>query len=631
MLKKILLTIFFIFIVTQSAFSAEVFKITSVNFDTSNSLIFINSPDNTSEEIMKQVKVIKLQNPKRIYFDINSAVLNTGTQNWFLNSGGIKQVKINQFSANPGKVRVVLYLDEKFNTSAISYLKVNNNIVIKYKDAMPQQSYYQNTYRDEKTLSSDYYENLTISNIEIQKVKTANNQTANDPIFNEIQQSFTSTSTPKAAIVPVSAEVIKKDIKLKSKYYLDLITPKKDGFLVSGFGTAGLEKPMYLTNPARVSFDVSNVIVNPDVKNKDFTIGTDTLRVNQIESNKARIVITSPDLDKYFPIYSADGQSMLFVKTEKVDLTALFNKTNDALGYDAIRESNGLDDFIITFNSPVIHSIKRDPTKLTINFYNTLRFNEPTFKYSVKNSNFENMTIDLLPKVGLKLVLPLPKETNVRCYLGADGKAVKITLKGLPPKAICADKAVSNVTNVVLPKCKGKRTVVLDAGHGGHDYGAIRSGINEKDINLDIVKRVQAILVSKNVSVALTRNNDEFISLPDRTSFCASSEPDIFISIHVNSSAKPEINGIETHYYQPQSMELANVVHACVISDVKAKDRGIFKSKFYVINHTEVPAILVEIGFLSNNQERAELVSEERKQQTAKAICEGILKYLNSK
>lgn len=631
MLKKILLIIFFIFIFTQSAFTNEIFKITSVSFDTSNSLIFLTSPDNTSDEIMKNIKLTKLQNPKRVYFDIDSAVLTADVQNWFLNSGGVKQVKISQFTANPAKIRVVLYLDEKFNQSMISYLKVNNNIVIKFKDAMPQQSYFQSTYRDEKSSSSDFYENLSISNEEIEKIKPVQNTTINDPVFNQIQQSFTTT---KPAIVPIaatSAEIIKKDLKLKSKYYLDLISPKKDGFLISGFGTIGIEKPTYFTNPARVAFDISNVLVNPDVKNKDFKIGTDILRVNQIEANKARILITSPDLEKYFPIYSADAQSVLFVKSDSLDLTALFSKTNDALGYDAIRESTGLDNFIITFNSPVVHSIKRENSKLIVNFYNTLRFNEPTFKASIKGTNFENMTIDLLPKVGLKLVLPLEKETTARCFLGADGKTVKIVLKGLPPKAICADKALTNVTNIVLPKCKGRRTVVLDAGHGGHDYGAIRAGINEKDINLDIAKRVQAILVSKNVSVALTRDNDEFISLPERTTFCASSSPDIFVSIHVNSSAKPEINGIETHYYQPQSLELANVVHTCVINNVSAKDRGIFKSKFYVINHTDVPAILVEIGFISNAEERAQLINETRKQQTAKAISEGILKYLNAK
>ncbi len=76
----------------------EIFKVTSVNFDTANSMLFLTSVDNTTETIMKNVKLIKLQNPKRVYFDIDSAVLTAAPQDWYLNSGGIKRIKISQFS-----------------------------------------------------------------------------------------------------------------------------------------------------------------------------------------------------------------------------------------------------------------------------------------------------------------------------------------------------------------------------------------------------------------------------------------------------------------------------------------------------------------------------------------------------
>ena len=75
-------------------------------------------------------------------------------------------------------------------------------------------------------------------------------------------------------------------------------------------------------------------------------------------------------------------------------------------------------------------------------------------------------------------------------------------------------------------------------------------------------------------------------------------------------------------------MELAKYVHAAMLNNVNAKDRGLFKSKFYVINHTTSPAILVETGFISNPSERAQLVTESRKNATAKAIAEGIDEYL---
>lgn len=637
------------FIFAHATFAQEVFRVTSVNFDTSNSLIFLASPDNTTEAIMKNIKLTKLQNPKRVYFDINSAVLTGAPQSWALTSGGVKQVKVSQFSTSPSKIRVVLFLDENFDSSKISFLKVNNNIVINFKDSLKTASnikseYFQNTYRDEHNSSSDFYENLSISSDDIEKVKTAalnsvTKSTANsssepekDVTLDKIQQAFSSAAIPKTAVKPVAVaktpEVIKKELKMKSKYYMDVINVKPNGFLVSGFGVVGIEKPMYLTNPARVVFDIPNARMNSDLNNKDFKINEkESVRFSQYSSNTVRIVVTSAELEKYFPIFSSDGQSFLLVKSEPADVTQLFSKTTDAVSYIPKQINSLTDEFVIKFNSPVVHSVRRDNSKLTMNFYNALRYNDQSFRNSTKSAGLEKMKMDLLPKVGLKLTLPLENDDVVRCYLGSDGKSVKFVIKHVKPRVMVC----STSKTAVLPRCNGKKAVVLDAGHGGSDYGAIRAGINEKDINLDVAKRVQAILMSKGVVIDMTRDRDVFVSLQDRTVIAANKSPDIFVSVHVNSSSGTEASGIETHYYHQESLELAQTVHASLVSHVKSKDRGLFKSKFYVINHIEVPAILVEIGFISNANERAELVSESRKQETANAIAEGILKYLNKK
>lgn len=631
MIKKLLLVVFFITFFIQATFAQEVFKITSVNFDTSNSLIFLTSPDNTTESIMKNIKLIKLQNPKRVYFDIDSAILTTQNQSWFLNSGGVKQVKVNQFSTNPGKIRVVLYLDENFDQSKISFMRINNNIVIKFKDGMCKNEYYQNTYKDERALSSDFYQNLSISSQDIDNIKTAVNTLPKDAMLNQVQNSFKINAVQVSASKPELKTVaaVTKELKLKSKYYLNFVSPKDNGFLLSGFGVIGIEKPMYLTNPARVVFDIPNAIMNPNINKREFRLGQDIVKIGEFDHNKLRIVITSTQLEKYFPIFSSDGQSILFLNDDSVDFSTLFDKTTNAVGYNAKNITSESEEFVLNFNSPVVHSIRRDSTNLNINFYNALCYNEKNFASSIKGTNFDEMQISLLPKVGLKLSLPLDKKSVIGCYLSADGKSVKIVQKGVKAKQkICsAEQAV--ITNLSRPK--GKRSIVLDPGHGGADYGAIRSGINEKDINLDVAKRVQAILERDGVSVYMTRDKDETVSLEGRTTFTAKVNPDIFVSIHVNSAAGCQPSGLETHYFHDNSLDFAQTVHERLISYVKSKDRGIFKSRFYVINHTTVPAILVEIGFISNDIERAELVSEQRKQQTAKAISEGVLKYLNTK
>ena len=134
--------------------------------------------------------------------------------------------------------------------------------------------------------------------------------------------------------------------------------------------------------------------------------------------------------------------------------------------------------------------------------------------------------------------------------------------------------------------------------------------------------------MKKGYDVYMTRDKDEFVSLQDRVTISENISPDIFVSIHVNSSNAESPNGLETHYYKDNSLQLAKTVHASLLNNIKANNRGLFKSKFYVINHTTAPAILIEIGFISNTAERAQLVSESRKQATAKAIAEGIHEYL---
>ena len=189
------------------------------------------------------------------------------------------------------------------------------------------------------------------------------------------------------------------------------------------------------------------------------------------------------------------------------------------------------------------------------------------------------------------------------------------------------------VPSIVVPTKKetNKHYVVIDAGHGGSDVGATRNGVYEKNITLDVSKRVANLLRKKGYIVEMTRTTDTYVSLQDRVAISEDINPDVFVSIHVNSSNSDSPTGLETHYYKDNSLELAKYVHASLLNHVNSKDRGLFKSRFYVINHTTAPAILVEIGFISSPVERAQLVSESRKQATAKAIAEGINDYFNKK
>ena len=131
----------------------------------------------------------------------------------------------------------------------------------------------------------------------------------------------------------------------------------------------------------------------------------------------------------------------------------------------------------------------------------------------------------------------------------------------------------------------------------------------------------------------MTRSKDETLTLEDRVKYSNEINPDIFVSIHTNSTVKEDSYGVETHYFKDDSYKLAQTVHSSFASEKNIKkwdtiDRGMFKSRFYVINHTEAPAILIEMGFISNLDERSKLIKKGRKEDIADSIADGILEYL---
>lgn len=611
-MKKLFILLLFIILTFSTfcsrVFAEDIFKITSANFDTSNSIIVISAMDNTEEQILPDLKTVTLENPKRVYFDINSSILTIPKQDWTFNTPGIKQVKISQFTTDPNVVRVVMYLDEDYSASNIKFYKVKNNIILKLKNTVCQNPYFQNTYRDEHASASDFYEYMTIYT-PAKKAAPENN------IVEQLQQAFNTT------VQQVSEpEVEKLELKLNTKYYIDRVTPKPNAVLVNGFGSLTVEKPMILTNPSRIVFDMSNTLVAQDLRNKEFKISeTESVKIGQFSVNKARLVITTPNVEKYIPIFSNDNQSLLIANTNNLIPTSLYSTSANMITYNLERVDNLTEAMTLSFNHPVVHGFDKNNNQIIIYLYNVSKFNEDTFKSTFENSLFSKATVALMNGNGLKLTIPIDNDSLVNTYLGADGKALKISVK--------APKKQTPAKIPVVKNNSGVKHVVIDAGHGGTDYGAIRNGINEKDITLDVSKRVETLLKKQGYKVTMTRTNDIFVSLADRVDMSENVAPDIFVSIHVNSSTKPEITGIETHYYHQESLALAQTVHASIASAIKSNNRGLFKSKFYVINHTTSPAILVEIGFISNDNERAQLVSDKRKQDTANAIVEGIKNY----
>jgi N-acetylmuramoyl-L-alanine amidase len=182
------------------------------------------------------------------------------------------------------------------------------------------------------------------------------------------------------------------------------------------------------------------------------------------------------------------------------------------------------------------------------------------------------------------------------------------------------------VSLVLSPFAFGQsRTIVVDAGHGGHDRGGVPGQrISEKDKTLDVAQRLKRILQAQGYRVVMTRDSDVFIPLGTRCSIANSYRGASFVSIHFNCAPRVGANGIETYYYRSDSSGLAASIHRNVVSISPSENRGIRRRGFYVLRRTAIPSVLVECGFLTNPTEGRLALSADYRQRLAEQIARGI-------
>jgi len=285
-------------------------------------------------------------------------------------------------------------------------------------------------------------------------------------------------------------------------------------------------------------------------------------------------------------------------------------------------------------------------------------FLEASPYYSYKTESY-NMHYALLRR-GAKLYLPsLFVTEKLRSHFPKD-----VELK-------------ARVLSIAKPRDNSITTIVLDPGHGGKDPGAVGRKLKatEKELNLGVCLKLKTLLEKElGMKVLLTRSDDRFVSLQDRTKFANEKKADLFVSLHTNSSKSPTGKGLETYYLstaqtsearaveamendvverfeggttakrkyddldfilsdlnQTENLESSNLlasnVQQNIVAGTKTLDRGVKQANFYVLRGAFMPSILVEMGFISNEEEEQLLVNEEYQNRLARTIFEGIKRF----
>ncbi|NEQ99686.1 MAG: N-acetylmuramoyl-L-alanine amidase [Cyanothece sp. SIO2G6] len=232
----------------------------------------------------------------------------------------------------------------------------------------------------------------------------------------------------------------------------------------------------------------------------------------------------------------------------------------------------------------------------------------------------DRVIISFLPASGVQLGRVSQPDTEV------------IALAVQPTGTAVPGFPITPGNSIALPQAPNSRVVlVIDPGHGGRDPGAIGIGdLYEKHVVLPVSLEVAALLQQQGVQVVMTRSTDRTLDLQPRVDIAENANADLFVSIHANaiSMSRPDVNGIETYYYSAQGLPLAQYIHNSLLQATGRRDRGVRQARFYVIRRTSMPAVLLEIGFVTGAEDAPLLATDAYRSLTAQAIARGILQYL---
>ncbi|WP_163098970.1 SH3 domain-containing protein [Peribacillus alkalitolerans] len=175
------------------------------------------------------------------------------------------------------------------------------------------------------------------------------------------------------------------------------------------------------------------------------------------------------------------------------------------------------------------------------------------------------------------------------------------------------------------------KTIVLDAGHGGRDPGAVGLLYYEKNLTLTTVMKTADLLRSAGANVVLTRSDDTYLTLQKRVDVSHKSNTDVFVSFHYNVATKTSSGIMSFYYTASKEKSLAETIQKSLIEHTGMKDQGVRYGNFHVIRENKKPAVLLELGFVSNPTEEQTLGTEEYQAKAAQGVFDGLVKYFNSK
>lgn len=458
-------------------------------------------------------------------------------------------------------------------------------------------------YIDIQNSISSLYESIDVGSNAVKSIRTAQ-----QPNLNNVTRIVFDLTSTQSYDIYMSEDRKSLNVKFKPTI-IEKVTfqANREQDIINIYSNASVEaKIMYLSDPNRFVIDIPGAISSMGSTRIDLNGEfASALRTSQFNTNDMRIVLDTKKILDYE-----------IIENDKVITIKLINPTYKNLEY---KNSN---------DSPKLVLKKNPDNPIDINAI-------------VHEDNY----LDNLYKITLK-----GDYSNLYGYgeyKMNDGYLNSITIRNengntqfiFNEKNVYTCKVTEDEQNIYFniynPKTVYKHVVVIDPGHGGNAPGAIRNGLTEKDVTLDVGNRLYLLLENDpDIKVYATRVTDENPSFDYRVDL-PNHAADMFVSIHCNSIDSSSVSGVQVFYPNPsdergsKSKQLASLLMEGVTSNTGFPNRPANQSmgyQFYVLKYTKVPACLVEMGFLTNKSDASKLATPDGRQQVAQGIYEGIKK-----
>ncbi|MCK8817128.1 N-acetylmuramoyl-L-alanine amidase family protein [Natroniella sulfidigena] len=570
----------------------------------------------TNEPIDYQLDLVR--EPYRIAFDLERTALNQELDKLDLDSQLVEDVRVAQFDARTTRVVLDLFanvdyqLQELESDSDDQYKYLLRVSPIIKGISHSEEGLKVDATRPLQASSVSYLSNPQRAVIDIKNAALAESQTleVDDPLIEEVRMSQYQTDpnnivrvvldtkdNTKVNLAHQDESLLIKSIKSELE---EIAYSDTHGQLLSFDLTERVEpEVMPLAEGSRLVFDFPDT--NKEMIEDQIDIDSELVkgvRSSQFSDDKTRVVV---DLEELVP-YELDWEGTTLQ-------VSLMNRLLDLeTSTEGLKTELGL-----SLLAPTEYEVYKlyDPYRLVVDLENTV---------------VDTKQLAMSEKLGMV--------NDVRVsQFSADPKQVRVVfdLDSDVTFEVESDERTQDI-DIKLNRFNLKdRIIVVDAGHGGYDPGAISpSGLREKDVVLDISLILEELLKDAGAKVVMTRRDDHFVSLPERSEIANSLDADLFISVHANSHTDERQLGTETYIVRDADKEeisLAEYIQQNKVERLETHDRGVKKNNLSVLRNTEIPAVLSEVAFLSNPEDEKLLKKDSFKQEAAIALYKGISQY----